>query len=261
VNRSIPLLVSVRDAREAEEALAGGADWIDLKEPSRGPLGAVDAPAARQAAAAIGGRATLSAAGGELLDWPEGAARSLLATPGLAYLKLGLAGCRGRAWERLLAAAAREVAERGASLVAVVYADGAAAAAPPAEDVVSVAAGLGGDWLLVDTFDKRRGALLDVVSAAALAELLALARARGLRTAVAGRLDAPQLARLPFALVDLVGVRSAACGGDRGGRVARGHVAAVCQQLDALFHAAVRAESPLVDGRSSGRFFAGRRVS
>ena len=33
------LLVSVRDVAEAEAALAGGADWIDLKEPVGGAAG------------------------------------------------------------------------------------------------------------------------------------------------------------------------------------------------------------------------------
>ncbi|MES1213307.1 MAG: (5-formylfuran-3-yl)methyl phosphate synthase, partial [Singulisphaera sp.] len=36
------LLVSVRDANEARDALLGGADLIDLKEPTRGSLGRVD---------------------------------------------------------------------------------------------------------------------------------------------------------------------------------------------------------------------------
>src|SRR5262249_6225382 len=36
------LLVSVRDVREAEAALAGGADLIDIKEPAHGPLGRAD---------------------------------------------------------------------------------------------------------------------------------------------------------------------------------------------------------------------------
>lgn len=36
------LLVSVRDAREARLALAGGVDLIDIKEPSRGALGGAD---------------------------------------------------------------------------------------------------------------------------------------------------------------------------------------------------------------------------
>jgi uncharacterized protein (UPF0264 family) len=50
------LLVSVRDAAEAVEALAGGADWIDLKEPQRGPLGAVDAVTARDVVHVVAGR-------------------------------------------------------------------------------------------------------------------------------------------------------------------------------------------------------------
>jgi len=33
------LLVSVRSADEVDDALAGGADLIDVKEPSRGALG------------------------------------------------------------------------------------------------------------------------------------------------------------------------------------------------------------------------------
>jgi uncharacterized protein (UPF0264 family) len=38
------LLVSVRNAAEAQAALAGGCDILDIKEPSRGSLGMADAP-------------------------------------------------------------------------------------------------------------------------------------------------------------------------------------------------------------------------
>ena len=37
------LLVSVRNAEEAESALQGGADILDAKEPANGALGKVDA--------------------------------------------------------------------------------------------------------------------------------------------------------------------------------------------------------------------------
>ena len=62
------LLVSVRDAAEAEAALAGGADLIDVKEPSRGPLGRADAGVIRYVVKAVGGRAPVSAALGELKE-------------------------------------------------------------------------------------------------------------------------------------------------------------------------------------------------
>ena len=38
----VRLLISVRDAAEARSAIAGGTDVIDVKEPSRGPLGRAD---------------------------------------------------------------------------------------------------------------------------------------------------------------------------------------------------------------------------
>ena len=41
-HRTPRLLVSVRDAVEAEAALAGGAHLIDVKEPARGALGRAD---------------------------------------------------------------------------------------------------------------------------------------------------------------------------------------------------------------------------
>ncbi|MEX0712176.1 MAG: (5-formylfuran-3-yl)methyl phosphate synthase, partial [Pirellulales bacterium] len=42
------LLVSVRSLAEARLALAAGVDLIDLKEPARGSLGALDPAVARQ---------------------------------------------------------------------------------------------------------------------------------------------------------------------------------------------------------------------
>ncbi len=97
------LLVSVRDRVEALDALAAGADWIDLKEPRRGALGPVDAIVMREVAAAIGARVPVSTALGELLDGPE--VHDL--PPGIQLAKFGLAGCAGQAdWPARLAAAA-----------------------------------------------------------------------------------------------------------------------------------------------------------
>ncbi|MGH7201421.1 MAG: (5-formylfuran-3-yl)methyl phosphate synthase, partial [Planctomycetaceae bacterium] len=100
------LLVSVRDAFEAREALAGGCEILDVKEPSRGPLGmasvemiceihlqsrrlTVAGPAAGLPPAVAD--VALSAALGETLDWlNRGHVPSL---PGeLDFLKLGPAG-------------------------------------------------------------------------------------------------------------------------------------------------------------------------
>ncbi|HVW37597.1 MAG TPA: (5-formylfuran-3-yl)methyl phosphate synthase [Pirellulales bacterium] len=62
------LLVSVRSVEEARIALDARVDLIDFKEPRRGSLGAVDASTAAEIIQAIGGRAPLSMACGELLS-------------------------------------------------------------------------------------------------------------------------------------------------------------------------------------------------
>src|SRR5262249_35756093 len=111
------LLVSVRNAQEAREALRGGADWIDLKEPFYGPLGAVDAATAREVVALVDGRAPVSAAAGELADW-NGKAREMLDVSGVTHLKLGLAGCAELAWQKHWLAAHETVAGASKSLVA-----------------------------------------------------------------------------------------------------------------------------------------------
>ncbi|MBI3863420.1 MAG: hypothetical protein HY290_16135, partial [Planctomycetia bacterium] len=92
---SIPqLLVSVRSAAEAAAAIAGGCDVLDVKEPSRGPLGMADVStiaAIIDAARAAQPSAPVSVALGEAADWaPDRQPPQLPA--GIAYLKLGTAG-------------------------------------------------------------------------------------------------------------------------------------------------------------------------
>ena len=62
------LLVSVRDAQEAEAALRGGASLIDVKEPLHGSLGAALPEVWREIRAAVPRDITCSAALGELPD-------------------------------------------------------------------------------------------------------------------------------------------------------------------------------------------------
>ncbi len=222
------LLVSVRDADEAEVALAGGADWIDLKEPLDGPLGAVSATRAREVVQCVAGRAPTSAAAGELADWPHAASRELCAVEGVSLIKLGLAGCRGTDWRSRWRQAQHEIAAAGKQLVAAAYADHDAAQAPPPAAVLELAIQAHCPWVLVDTFDKRGGPLGDHLAPRELEAWLALART-ACRTAVAGRLDRAAICRLPWELVDVVAVRGAACDGPRQARVDRERVAALAK--------------------------------
>lgn len=245
------LLVSVACASEARAALAGGADWIDLKEPARGALGSVDVDTAQAVATLLPAQERLSAAAGELAEWPTGRGRESLRVPRIELVKLGLAGFAAASHDK---AARTELAERAAAAVAAAraagkqvvlagYADAARADAPAPEVVRDLCCQLRLPWLLIDTFDKRGGGLLDWLPPRALARLLASCRRAGLHTAVAGRLRCADFAALPAGLVDVVGVRSAACGGDRTGAVSE---TAVRNLKETLHAAAAAANCPEV---------------
>jgi uncharacterized protein (UPF0264 family) len=236
-SRAPKLLVSVRNPEEAEAALAGGAEWIDLKEPQRGPLGAVDASIAAETAARTVGRASLSAAAGELRDWASGSSRTLLEIDGISVLKLGLAGYRGRPWQQAWLAAKREIEVAGKQLAAVVYADAAAAAAPCWREVLRAAREGACRWVLIDTFHKRAGNVLSCWDASELRQVLQVSGEEGRTVVAAGRLDLTAIANLPLELVSIVGVRGAACEGGRSGRVCSKRVA----ELRGALSAAARA--------------------
>jgi uncharacterized protein (UPF0264 family) len=226
--RSTPrLLVSVRNLAEAEAALVGGADWIDLKEPAQGPLGAPAPEVAQRTVAALAGRVPWSAAAGELRAW-DGTADDMLcdAPPGYV-LKLGLAGCGvDPRWTARWSTADAACRARGARLAAVSYADWQAAQAPPWEEVAAFAIEAGASYWLIDTFDKRAGGLFAHVSPAALSRWARRVRAAGLAVAVAGSLTSADVPQLPLRDTDLVAIRTAACAPDRWGTVDAGRVRA-----------------------------------
>lgn len=213
------LLVSVRDAEEALAALAGGADLIDIKEPTRGALGAADPQVWREVCRAVGSRVPVSAALGELLDWQPGQDWS-----GLRLVKTGLAGCiAAESWRSKL----RELRNRlpcETELVAVIYADAARAAAPLPDEVLDVAIDLGLNTLLIDTFDKSAGDLWDALDSETLQRLVDRAKEHEMRVALAGSI---QLSAVPRALglcPAWLAVRGAACEGARESRIAEARV-------------------------------------
>ena len=87
------LLISVRSADEARIALAGGADVIDVKEPSRGALGAATPFVWDEVREVVAGCRPVSVALGELLD--DEIDELAAATAGCEFAKIGLAGCQG----------------------------------------------------------------------------------------------------------------------------------------------------------------------
>lgn len=211
------LLVSVRDPDEALEAIAGGADVIDVKEPTRGPLGAADSGVVRAIASVVDARTMVTAALGELADW-TGLSGPVPDYERLAVVKLGFARL-GEDWRDRLAQAKEELPP-GVELAPVGYADHAAAGSPDPQRLLEGATQPGG-WMVLDTWDKSGPDSLELMGEGPLAELLAGARRRRVRVVLAGRLAGESLLRAASLGPALVGVRGAVCRGGRGGRVDR----------------------------------------
>ena len=232
--KPLELLVSVRNAAEVVAAINGGAHWIDLKEPSDGPLAAVTLSVAEEAVQQLGVGRPLSAALGELRDWEHSRARDLLDIDGIELVKIGLAGCAPiKDWQRRWNAISQAAAERGKHLVSVMYADGNDVNAPPPAAVLEVAEQAGCRFLLIDTYVKNGHTTFDCFSPAELAEKLYAARALGMTTVLAGSIRRELIAKIPGDLVDIVAVRGAVC---RGGRDS-----AIDVQLVAEFRSALAA--------------------
>jgi hypothetical protein len=220
------LLVSVRSADEATEAVDAGADLIDVKEPSRGSLGAPSAQVVAEVLAAVDGRRPVSVALGELFDPgatdPTGETRTLSPRqldPAIRFAKLGLAGCaRCDAWEEGWARRLQELPATTAA-VAVVYADWPAAAAPEPRQVLAAARRLNCRAVLVDTFDKTGAGLTQLWSRADLQSLADAVRDHQLMLVLAGKISANDFDTLLPLDPDYLAVRGAACSVDRTGRL------------------------------------------
>ena len=207
------LLVSVRSAREARAALAGGAVLIDVKEPSRGPLGRAPDTAIRAVLKQVAPHCPVSAALGELRQQEPA-----FGGHGLSYVKWGLSGYgQGRRWQRDLALAAADLSRSSPASrpVAVAYADWEAASAPRPFDVCRFACENRWRAFLLDTWSKDGRTLLDCVSREEVSHLCATCRAAGVRVALAGSLDAGQIRRLRPVQADWFAVRTAACRASR----------------------------------------------
>lgn len=214
------LLVSVRDLDEATAALAGGADWIDCKEPRRGALGAVDVGSVTRIVELIADQRPLSAALGEMVDIPDSAHTGLLRVNGVSVVKLGLSHCRSLSdwrarWRELYVGAQQHRKE----LAAVVYADWKSCCAPAPQAIVELAIQCGCRFLLVDTFAKNGRTTLQLMTSRQLAGLVSLAKRHRLAVVLAGGLQYHDLGSLQTRDFDLIAVRGAVCRNGRTGAV------------------------------------------
>jgi dihydroneopterin aldolase len=198
------MLASVTGIDEAETALAGDADIIDLKDPKAGALGALKTKVVRATVSAVGGRRSTSAVCGDLPMEPEviRAKAEEIASTGVDYVKVGFfpsANCAVCA--QALAPLARQT-----KIVAVLFADLA-----PDFGLLETFARNGFHAAMVDTADKRNGRLLDHLPPERIPAFIDEAKSLGLMAGLAGSLEAPDVPRLLPYSPDFLGFRGALC--------------------------------------------------
>ena len=215
------LLISPINTEEALEAIEGGADIIDVKNPKEGSLGAnfpwviknirKITPKGMQVSATLGdvpykpGTVSLAAAGAVV--------------SGADYIKVGLYGTKNynEALD-VMENVVRSVKEfdDNAVVVASGYADAHRIGAVGPMEIPKIAADSGADLAMVDTAVKDGKTLFDFMDQDKLKEFNSMIHDYGLKSALAGSIEKEQLQLLYKIGCDVVGIRGAACtGGDR----------------------------------------------
>lgn len=198
------LLVSVRSVAEARIAAAGGADYIDCKEPRAGALGALPLETIRAIVDALPGHlvsATVGDFAPQAID-PVLERAAATAACGVDLVKVGIAAGASALLEAL--------AEVDAAVVPVFIADQGLD-----WDLLARACGLPFAAVMLDTQDKASGSLFDVASEPTLRRFVAAARAARTPCGLAGALRVAHLPRLRALAPDFAGFRSAVCAGAR----------------------------------------------
>ena len=251
------LLVSVTGADEAMDALRGGAEIIDAKDPSAGALGAVDPATFSTIRAMLDPDAVVSAALGDAMSSSDvERAAEEMAARGATFVKIGFAHVANVARVGELIERAIRGCERGrpaSGVVAVAYADAARVTAVDARSLVGVAADCGARGVLVDTADKTGVGLTALWTLQQLADWVGEVHDRGLVAAVAGKLTPDDVAAVRRSGADIVGVRGAACVGGRLGRISEERVRELRHRLRPECHATVSSRASARDLLSVAR--------
>ncbi len=199
------LLASVASIQEAEIALAGGADILDLKDPSRGALGALPPEIITACVAGIARRRIVSATAGDLAMEPEPVCKAVqeLAACSVDIVKIGL--FPGGDVSACISALTAETA-RGTRLVAVMFAD-----QRPDFSLIRRLREASFAGVMLDTADKSAGGLRRHLDGDALADFVQTAKNAGLMSGLAGSLQLEDVAPLIALSPDYLGFRGGIC--------------------------------------------------
>jgi uncharacterized protein (UPF0264 family) len=215
------LLVSSVNLKEAVEAVAGGADIIDLKNPREGSLGANFPWVVRRVRRTVNANVEVSCAIGDVPNLPGTVALAALgaAVTGVDYIKVGLYGpktTKEAAYLLRQVVHAARMDGRAVNVVAVGYADAECLGLLNPSLIPTIAKEASVNVAMLDTFMKDGTCIFDLLTLAQLQRFVDEAHSYGIKAAIAGSLRKTDLPTVQALGADIVGLRSAACtGSDR----------------------------------------------
>ena len=210
------LLISPANVNEAAEAIAGGADIIDVKNPAEGALGANFPWVIKQIKEMAPNTVEVSCAIGDARDLPGSFSLAALgaATLGVNYVKVGLLGVITETQAvYLLESINRAVKDCDPKIkvAAAGYADAKRIGSLNPMMIPVVAQKAKVDVAMLDTGIKDGRGLFEFLDAKALRTFIDSSHLLGLEVALAGSIQKKDLPLICDLGPDIVGLRGAAC--------------------------------------------------
>jgi uncharacterized protein (UPF0264 family) len=224
----LKLLISPKDEKEAVEAIAGGADIIDVKNPKEGALGANFPWIIKRIREITPKNIEVSCTLGDVPNLPGAMSLAALgaATTGVDYIKAGLYGLKTEEDAVYLTrSVTRAVRDFDSSIKVVItgYADASRVGSVNPMLIPDITHKAQADIAMIDTAVKDGKNLFTFLTINQLRSFVDAAHDHGLKAALAGSLKKEDLPAVYALGADVVGLRGAACThGDRvDGRITR----------------------------------------
>jgi (5-formylfuran-3-yl)methyl phosphate synthase len=217
----LKLLISPMNEKEALQAIAGGADIIDVKNPQEGPLGANFPWVIKRIREITPKGIQVSCTIGEVPDLPGSMSLAALgaASLGVDYIKVGLYGFQTEQEAIILLDCVNKAAKEcnpQIKVVAAGYADAQRIGALDPLQIPEVAFKAQVDIAMLDTAIKDGKTLFSFLSLEQIKKFVDYSHYLHLEVALAGSLRKEDLIKIAALGADIAGVRGAACTkGDR----------------------------------------------
>jgi uncharacterized protein (UPF0264 family) len=209
------LLVSPTDEIDAIDAVRGGADIIDVKNPLEGSLGAPLPSLIRKVRESVPHTIPISAALGDVPKLPGTIAQAALgaAIAGADYIKIGLMGPRNIDDAiSVVKAVVDTLSEFNQSVitVAALYADYKRVGTLNPADLPRIAEESNAGFAMIDTAIKDDRNILEFMNSSEIVEFIQNCHERKIKTALAGSLTYESFEAVARLEPDVIGVRKVA---------------------------------------------------